>query len=68
MFGTYEREPFVFIGAPVYNGGDCLEEYLDSILASDLLNISNISFVYRVLSHTCRHNEVCTSLINNQFI
>jgi len=41
--------------------------HIDTILAFDLLNISNVAFVYQVLSYTRRHNETYTSLISNRF-
>lgn len=41
--------------------------HIDTILAFDLLNISNVAFAYQVLSYTRRHNETYTALISNRF-
>lgn len=41
--------------------------HLDTILAYDILSISNLGFVFDVLSYTRRHNETYTSQISDRF-
>lgn len=41
--------------------------HIDTILAYDILNISNLGFIYQVLSFTRRHNETYTSNISEKF-
>ncbi len=41
--------------------------HIDTILAYEVLNISNLGFVYKVLSFTRRHNETYTSNISEKF-
>jgi glycosyltransferase involved in cell wall biosynthesis len=41
--------------------------HIDTVLAFDVLNISNVAFVFQVLSYTRRHNETYTSLISNRY-
>jgi glycosyltransferase involved in cell wall biosynthesis len=41
--------------------------HIDTVLAYDVLNISNLGFVYKVLSYTRRHNETYTAKISERF-
>jgi glycosyltransferase involved in cell wall biosynthesis len=41
--------------------------HIDTILAYDVLNVSNLGFVFEVLSYTRRHNETYTSQISDRF-
>ena len=41
--------------------------HIDTILAYDVMNISNIGFVFDILSYTRRHNETYTSTISDRF-
>ena len=41
--------------------------HIDTILAYDVLAISNLGFVYDILSYTRRHNETYTNLISIRF-
>lgn len=41
--------------------------HIDTILAYDVLAISNLGFAYNILSYTRRHNETYTNLISNRF-
>ena len=41
--------------------------HMDTLLAYDVLNISHLGFVYKVLSYTRRHNETYTAKIAKRF-
>jgi hypothetical protein len=41
--------------------------HFDTLLAYDVLNISQLGFVYKVLSYTRRHNETYTAQISKRF-
>jgi len=41
--------------------------HIDTFLAYDMMDISDLGFVYKVLSYTRRHNETYTSKISNRF-
>lgn len=41
--------------------------HIDTDLAFAVMNISDLGFVFQVLSYTRRHNETYTSLISNRF-
>ena len=41
--------------------------HIDSDLAYEIMNISDLGFVFQVLSYTRRHNETYTSLISHRF-
>jgi glycosyltransferase involved in cell wall biosynthesis len=46
---------------------DVSKYHIDTFLAYEVLSISNLGFVYQVLSFTRRHNETYTSQISEKF-